>query len=199
MSILIAFEGIPASGKSTVIKEVLTELNKSGTKATMAEFKGAGNAPQIKALFDSTEGVSRTLLFWLMRLEQVKKTQELLLQYDVVIVDRYVASLIAFDGFDSEPVPEVVINWISEYFPKPDITFLLRVTLEVACQRMKKNGGGLDLRSAILADTKFVERAEERYKRLSQDPSWITIDANQKVSEVVAECMMTFTQMLKLR
>ncbi len=197
MSILVAFEGIPASGKSVAIKGVVAELNKRGVAAIKAEFKGVDNAPQIKALLDSTEGISRTLLFWLSRLEQVRKIQELSLPYEVVIADRYIASLVVFDGFDSEPVPPTVLEWISGYFPKPDATFLLQVPVEVAEERMKKDIIQIDMREKILTNKDFVKKAVERYQKLSRDSSWVTIDATKSVDEVVDKCVDSIITLLE--
>ncbi len=141
---LVAIEGIDGSGKGTQSRELVTRLTKLGHTAELLSFPryDATNASQMIAAYLTGKfgDISETLpefaaiLFAMDRMESRDHLQTLLRQNEVVVVDRYVASNLAYQcARILAEKRDLFLNWLLqlEYMiyslPKPDVTLFLDV------------------------------------------------------------------------
>ena len=140
---LITFEGIDGSGKSTQAKRLYEHLKSIGYKVSL--YRGPGStelAEKIRELILGFEIAPTTahLLFecawsslmWEQILPDLRDGKE-------VIVDRYIDSTMAYQGY-GRVINLCTVNiliHIAISGRKPDITFLLYVPLEMALEWIK--------------------------------------------------------------
>ena len=132
----ISFEGVDGSGKSTQINLLKAEIERNGIECVLLEEPGTTLVGlEIRKLLKDYEkvgdlsSVTELLLFAASRSELVdKEIKPVLAEQDkVIIVDRYIDSTLAYQGygrgFDTDKIN--YINDIVTQGIKPDLTFLL--------------------------------------------------------------------------
>ncbi len=140
---LITFEGIDGSGKSTQAELLFEHLKKLGLKVSLYRDPGSTDiAEKIREIIlsFSMDPTTELLLFEGARSSLVwEKIFPDLKEGKIVIVDRFIDSTLAYQGYGRELNLGTVniLNHIATRGKKPDITFLLNIPLEVALQRLK--------------------------------------------------------------
>lgn len=195
--ILISLEGPDGAGKTTVLKEILPEIKKMKRDIiSTREPGGVRLAEEIRQLIldpKNTEIDSKTemLLFAAARrLHMQEKMLPALKAGKVVIVDRFIDSSVAYQGYGRELGVEVV-DWLNNFATdglKPDLTLYFDIDTDVALDRIMSNRADevnrLDLERAEMhrkvrqGYLKMVEREPQRF---------VTIDASQSVEKVVSD------------
>lgn len=146
--VLIAFEGIDGSGKSTQAAMLAAWVRRNGPE--VVETKEPTNGPFGKRLRESfvTGRLSpqeELECFVNDRREHVRVTiGPALARGAVVIVDRYYYSTVAYQGargFDAAKVLEMN----RAFAPKPDVVFVVDLDPRVALERISSRAGGHDL------------------------------------------------------
>ena len=140
---LITFEGIDGSGKSTQAKRLYEYLKAKGYKVSL--YRDPGSTPlaeKIRELLLSFEmdPTTELLLFESARSSLVwERIFPDLKEGKIVILDRFIDSTTAYQGYGREINLGTVsiLNHIAIRGRKPDITFLLNVPLEVALERIE--------------------------------------------------------------
>lgn len=141
---LISFEGVDGSGKSTQISLLKRKLIEAGQEVTVFREPGGTEISEvIRAMLLNPEfkidPVTELLLFSAARSQLIAEQVRPKLNSDyTVILDRYYDSTTAYQGFGRESVPlENIrqINEIASHTLQPDITFYLRITIEEAERR----------------------------------------------------------------
>ncbi|MCS7171265.1 MAG: dTMP kinase [Aquificaceae bacterium] len=139
---LITFEGIDGSGKSTQARKLYEYLINSGYKASLYRDPGGTElAERIRELildFD-VNPITELLLFETARSSLVwERVFPDLKEGRIVILDRFIDSTVAYQGYGREINLGTVsiLNHIAIRGRKPDITFLLNVPLDVALTRV---------------------------------------------------------------
>ncbi|MEJ7621133.1 MAG: dTMP kinase, partial [Aquificaceae bacterium] len=140
---LITFEGIDGSGKSTQAKRLYEYLKAKGYKVSL--YRDPGSTPlaeKIRELLLSFEmdPTTELLLFESARSSLVwERIFPDLKEGKIVILDRFIDSTTAYQGYGREINLGTVsiLNHIAIRGRKPDITFLLNVPLEVALKRLE--------------------------------------------------------------
>lgn len=164
---LLAIEGIDGAGKGTLCRELLALAKGAGIRAAtlsfpryeetqFAELIGRYLRGEMGAI-DQVPVRYAALLYGGDRFESRDRLLAMIADHDLVILDRYVASNIAYNAAKLPPDERgELIAWVEqlEYglfdLPRPDLTLLLAT-------------------STILADRLVGEKAARSYTRATRD------------------------------
>jgi len=145
----ITFEGGEGGGKSTQSKLLVEYLNKQGIEAIYTrEPGGSEGGEEIRKVLvtgsaNKWDGITELLLMYAARRDHTEKKIKPLLRKGVVVIsDRYYDSTIAYQGYGhklSLDKIKVVEQVTLEGF-KPDITFILDLSVEQGMERANKRG-----------------------------------------------------------
>lgn len=187
---LIVLEGCDSSGKSTqlqLIKNYFQEKkyvyeylhfpiygHNEASKLIAAYLRGEyGNLNDVNPLFVAN-------MYAMDRFLYLPELQKKINTNDVVILDRYVFSNMAFQAakFDNDTQSKIMIDWIANFefkfleLPYPNLTFFLDVPLEIIETRLNENRGGEDRnylngkKDIHESDMEFQKRVRENYLKL---------------------------------
>ena len=141
---LISFEGIDGSGKSTQIVQLVDALTQLGKKVEVyREPGGTAVSEQIRTLLlnpdSDIDPIAELLLFSSARAQLVaKKVEPALARGEIVILDRFFDSTTAYQGYgrNTTSLNDIhTINRIASQGRDPDLTFYLRMSLEESLRR----------------------------------------------------------------
>lgn len=185
--IVISFEGIDGSGKTTQINLLKNRLESDGYDVRLFREPGGTELSEvIRGLLLNPEmeihPVTEILLFSSARSQLIAEKVLPLMDTDaIIILDRFYDSTVAYQGYGraSVALDQVHhINRIASHGIVPDITFYLRVDLETAEHR----------RSAFAKDrmensgNDFFRKVINGFDELAaSEPRFQTIDARQAV------------------
>ncbi len=198
---LIVIEGLDGSGKSTQVKNVHRYLvEKTGKELHYLHFPrfdapvvGEMIAKFLRGEFGSIEQVHPmivALLFAQDRKDASVQIRQWLDNGEIVLLDRYVYSNIAFQcaKLQREEQQEELAQWIfdTEYnqfgIPRPDLNIFLDVPISFVDSRLKDNRSGddrdyLNGKSDIHeADITFQQRVRNVYlKQCEKDPTFLKV------------------------
>jgi dTMP kinase len=143
--VLIAFEGIEGSGKSTQVRLLYEHLKSNGFPAILTYEPGGTEIgdeirkiildPRFKAMHPKTE----LLLYLASRAQHVyEKILPALNKGTIVISDRFYLSSLAYQGVGRELTIKVVsrLNKFASAGLKPDLTILVDIPVEVGLARI---------------------------------------------------------------
>lgn len=198
---LITFEGIDGSGKTTQIQLLKEELKKQDKEvAVFREPGGTDVSEQIRNLlldndFD-IDPITELLLYSSARAQlTAKKIKPLLKKNVFVILDRFYDSTLAYQGAGRQLLNISDVNKINNIATQglvPNITFYLKITFEEAQKRTQLLSGDRIERSGRA----FYERVIEGYERLAENEERIkTLDSTCAVSQThkhIMEIMKPF-------
>lgn len=191
----ITFEGGEGSGKSSIIHEVAAFVTSLGHEVLVSrEPGGISISEQIREVILSKantdmEPETEALLYAASRVQHLnKKVLPALKEGKVVILDRYIDSSLAYQGYARNLGIDEVLN-INMYATKhmPDLTFFIDLSPEIGLARISacnREVDRLDLESLA-----FHERVYEGYKVLVKryPERIISIDGNQPIQKVIAD------------
>lgn len=197
MSKFITFEGGEGSGKSTVMKDVATRLEKEGYKLVLTrEPGGTPIAEEIRnVILDkaNTKMDPRTeaLLYAASRRQHlVEKIWPALERGEIVLCDRYLDSSLAYQGgARGLGVDEVLsINMFATEGEYPDLTLLFDLESEEGLKRIEKNKGR-EVNRLDLEKLEFHKKVRDNFHALAKKYStrYIIIDASKPLNEVEDE------------
>ncbi len=135
---LIVFEGIDGSGKSTQVKMLEESLRSRGLKVrVLFEPSDSIYGKEIRKRLNSGEYTPLDLycLFVKDREISAKKIKRLLDDGYVVVMDRYYISTIAYQGAQGIPIDRIVED--HKKFPQPNMIIILDIDPVVALSRLK--------------------------------------------------------------
>ena len=150
-NIFVTFEGIEGSGKSYQSKKLYNNLKKRGIPIILTrEPGGTAGAEKIRKIIlddyfhrNSKEKFNKytdTLLYLAARNEHIQNKIKPAILKNNILCDRFIDSTIAYQVY-GKGVNINLVNLIHKYILKnikPDLTFLLRVSLSTAMKRLKK-------------------------------------------------------------
>ena len=195
--ILISLEGPDGAGKTTVLKEILPEIKKMKRDIiSTREPGGVRLAEEIRQLIldpKNTEIDSKTemLLFAAARrLHMQEKMLPALKAGKVVIVDRFIDSSVAYQGYGRELGVEVV-DWLNNFATdglEPDLTLYFDIDTDVALDRIMSNRAD-EVNRLDLERAEMHRKVRQGYlKMVEKEPQrFVTIDASQSVEKVVSD------------
>lgn len=189
----ISFEGIDGCGKSTqidLLKRYLERVNV--TCHTFREPGGTILSEKVRSLLlheeNQIDPVTELLLFSAARSQLIaEKVDPLLQKGDTVILDRFYDSTVAYQGYGrkSATLNEITsLNHLAAHHLVPDLTFYLKIPLELAAKRiekgekdrMEKSGG--EFYKNVVNGFDALSKTEQRFK---------TIDATKDKLDVHKE------------
>lgn len=131
---LIVIEGIDGSGKTTLAQRI-GKLLSSKFRVVVTQEPFTEDIKQLLEKYKWKDQVLLALLFSADRRIHVEWMRQQ--SADLVISDRYFFSTIAYQ---SVGVDETWLEQLSSVFPRPDMTILLDVPVEVALKSLRVNG-----------------------------------------------------------
>jgi len=172
---LIAVEGIDQAGKQTVCERLVARLRADGVPAELTGFPDYATTlgREIAAFLRGDREYppeARQLLYAANRWERAQEIRSWLGAGRAIVVDRYVASGIAYgtaQGLDPAWMQEV-----ERGLPAADLTLLLDITPDVSLARKRTE------RDAYEAQGELLARAREAYLQLARGPGWLVVDAS---------------------
>ena len=151
-SIFVTFEGIEGSGKSYQCRKLYKNLRKKNLSVVLTrEPGGTSGAEKIREVIledyfhqNSKEKFNKytdTLLYLAARNEHIEnKIKPAIYKKKIIICDRFVDSTFAYQVY-GKGVNKRFVDFVHKYILgsiKPDLTFILKVNIEKAMQRLKK-------------------------------------------------------------
>jgi len=189
--LLISFEGIDGSGKSTQCKMLYHELLDRGYGVHLyREPGGTAISEKIRDILLDRENnemspITEMLLYFSSRNQLIsEKVLPALDRGEVVLLDRFVESTIAYQGYgrnlslDSiRKVAEVAIGDLS-----PDLTILVDTPLETAEDRMDDR----ELDRLEAENVEFKQRTRNGYLQLAKDDPqrFLLLDGRASIEEL---------------
>lgn len=189
---LITIEGIDGSGKATQTKLLVEHLKKEKYSVQTLDFPQDNNffgklvRRYLAGEFGPAAKVSpylASVLYAADRWEASAKIRHWIDTGNVVVLDRYVESNLIHQstkmhGEDQEKFVQWVLQM--EYdvlkLPKPDVTFLLHIPMQVSYELMQKRGRKLD---GLEGDLAHQEAAEHQCLKLAIMLKWQTIECTE--------------------
>lgn len=186
---LIVVEGTDGSGKATQSKLLIRRLKKEGHAVKLLDFPqyGKPSCGAVEKYLNGKYGSSRdvgpyraSIFYAVDRFDASFKLKKWLIQGNIVIANRYVASNLAHQGgsIASPEKRKKYIEWDNnlEYnifqIPKPDANIILFVPAEISQQLVDHKGFRKYLkgkkRDILEADIQHLKNAENAYQKLAQ-------------------------------
>jgi len=171
---LIAVEGIDQAGKWTVCERLVQELATSGVGVELIGFPdyetplGTEIGHLMAGRRQFPVEVSQ-LLYAANRWERASDLRRWLAARRAVVVDRYVASGLAYGEAQG-----LSVDWMASVergLPEADLTILLDIPPETSLARK------VDARDAYESRLDLLARARAAYLRLARSPGWHIVDA----------------------
>lgn len=204
---LISFEGIDGSGKSTQLTRLKNRLEKEGYDVRIYREPGGTDVSEdIRALLLNPDilidPVTELLLFSAARSQLIaEKVMPDLENGVVVLLDRFYDSTIAYQGYGrkSLSIPEIhQLNKVAAHGIEPDLTIYLHISLQQARQRR----GFVDSDRMEKSGTSFFERVISGFEELSESEGrFVKIDASgneeaveQNIWTLVAQRLLNDSQ-----
>ena len=178
---IVAIEGIDAVGKHTQSLLLQTWLRKHGTRASSLSFPDYGTpiGREIKAFLAGKRSFPaevRHMLFAANRWEKLSLIKESVAENEVVIVNRYTESNLAYGLANGLP-----LKWLlslEEGIPKSDLV----VVLVAPTERVKTRRPGP--KDSYEKDHDLQVRVQSFYEELAPKFGWVTVDGSRAVSAV---------------
>lgn len=147
MSLLVAIEGGDGAGKATAAANLVERVQHAGHSATVLSFPRYGDTVGGHVIGEFLAGKlpraltprAAAVLYALDRLESAEHLAVLAQTHDLVVLDRYIASNIAYQAAKVPPAEApALIEWIAQLeigqfaLPMPALNVYLDTPLEVA-------------------------------------------------------------------
>lgn len=194
---LIVFEGIDGAGKTTVSKYLAQQLRKKGWKVTWS-CEPTQKSPYSEILKDKLKNKLRNSeelkdLFLEDRKWHVKNLIIPELEKgQVVILDRYYLSTIAYQGAQGLPLKKLLIE-NETYSPLPDLVFYLDLPVELGLKRVHLR----DEKITMFERKEFLEKVKSLYEKILPLFNFITIKADKSFEQVLEEIVNILDYKLK--
>lgn len=200
----VTLEGIEGCGKSTQSRILYSNLTKEGYQVLLTREPGGTKISEKirNVLLDNTNhNMFKETELLLYEAGRAQHTCELIIpalkQGKVVICDRYTDSTLVYQGWgrDIEIGFVRTLNAFASYNLKPDLTFLLDISVEESLKRIehkKKDRLENEARSfhVRLRDA-FLKEAKNDKKR------FIIVNGNNKVEDVSFQILKSIRQYIK--
>jgi len=200
--ILITFEGIDGSGKSTIAKRISARLGKDYDVLLTTEptLGWIGDVVR-RSIASDADPLAELFLFVADHAEHVAKViRPALDEGKIVISDRYSDSRYAYQGATLANRFENSIDWVKRIHAgwtiPPDLTFLLLVSPNVALSRCN-----VRQKTTKFEDIEFMEKVQANFLKLADDEPRriVKIDAEANLNRVEEEVMGKIQEYLRAK
>lgn len=196
--ILISFEGPDGAGKTSVLHEIVPAL-KQELNRDIIVTREPGGVEIAECIRDVILNVNHTemdakteLLLYIAARRQhlVEKIIPALTRGDIVIVDRFIDSSVAYQGYgrglDKENIAWLNYFAVDQYLP--DLTILFDVSAEIGLARIEQNKDR-EVNRLDLEKVDMHHRVRSGYLQLAKEDShrFCKIDASLNFQTVVAQ------------
>lgn len=189
--ILIVFEGIDGTGKSSHAKRLASFFSSLGREVVLSHEPT--NGPWGRKLRESAATVrldaEQELEYFLRdRQEHIEQLiRPSLAEGKVVILDRYYFSTMAYQGLRGfDPADIRARN--EAFAPVPDLLIVLDLDVDIALQRIAGRGDQANL----FEKRDALERIRETFLGLRDEPFVRIIDASQAMDDIAAQIVDCF-------
>ncbi|WP_304652500.1 dTMP kinase [uncultured Ligilactobacillus sp.] len=204
----ITFEGTDGSGKTSVLNAIETKLKAAKIDYLRTREPGGNRiSEQIRnVILDerSTEMDARTeaLLYAAARRQHLVETVLPALEAGkVVLCDRFVDSSLAYQGAGRDiGVAEVKqMNQFATAGLEPDLTIYLAIEPSLGLERIKQNRQD-EVNRLDKEALSFYETVYQAYQKLAaENERIVTIDASQKLTDVIADVELVLSSKIPVR
>lgn len=192
----ICIEGIDAVGKRTQSSRLNSWLASKSLTTAVLSFPDYNTriGREIKTFLTGENSYIpevRAMLYTANRWEKDSELRAVLSKSDVLIVNRYSPSNIAY-GLSNG----LGLNWLlnlEEGLPKPDLVLVLDTSAENLSSRRVRD------KDTYERDIDFQERTRRNYLRLAQQFGWKVIDASGGIESTGGQVRAAVTQFLSAR
>mgnify|MGYP006225046003 FL=1 len=188
----ITVEGIDGCGKTTQAEFIVDRLADAGLSAKLVREPGGDPISESirKLLLHAEESMSDRAEALLMIASRAQLTDKVILPQIIngtwVVADRYADSTLAYQGGGRGLSVQSLdsINQFGTYTLKPDLTFFIDISIDVANSRMRVERDRIEKEG-----NEFQQRVREQYLKLHEsDPNrFILINGEQSVDNVRKE------------
>jgi len=197
---LISFEGIDGSGKSTQARKLYEFLKEESYEVSL--YRDPGSTPLAEQIREviinyTMDPITELLLFESARSSLVwEKILPDLSSGKIVIVDRFIDSTTAYQGYGREINLGTVsiLNHVATRGRKPDLTFILNLPLELALQRLKEQ-------KTKFEEPNYLKKVRDGYLQIfysEKERDIRLIDASRSEEEVFEEIKAITLERLKV-
>ena len=192
---LVVFEGIDGSGKTTIAKEIVKELEEEGLKALYTYEPYSEEITSIlNKLGRGSSAWLETLLMAADRYYHVQEVIEPAINEGMTVVsDRYFYSSVAYQGARGAD-PDWILT-VNRFVRKPDLAIYLDVPPEVGLERKKHSTTRVRY---LEEDMDVIRRVRSLYKELVGEGHLIEVDTSQSIDDVLRECRKIMCRELSL-
>lgn len=201
--ILITFEGPEGAGKTTVLKKIMPEILSHNVDVIVTREPGGIRIAEAirKIILDpkntAIDGKTELLLFAAARRQHLnEKVRPALATGKVVIIDRFIDSSVAYQGYARDiSVAEVnMINEVATDGLLPDLTLYFDVDTEIGLSRVMS--GNREVNRLDLEARQMHEKVRAGYQEVAKLNSdrIVTIDASQPLEKVVIDTLQVIKE-----
>lgn len=188
----ITVEGVDGCGKTTQAEFIIDGLIEAGLSAKLVREPGGDPISESirKLLLHAEESMSDRAEALLMIASRAQLTDKVILPQIIdgkwVVSDRYADSTLAYQGGGRGLSVKSLdtINEFGTYTLKPDLTFFIDISIDVANSRMRVERDRIEKEG-----NDFQQRVRDQYLKLSESESdrVIVINGDRSIDEVKAD------------
>jgi len=190
--ILITLEGIDGSGKSTLAKNLFAGLQQKNMPVLLTKEPGGTSlGKQIRSMVqEKTMPICAKSEFLLFAADRAQHFQELIIpalqQKKIVISDRMADSSLVYQGFGRGLDVKIIqtVNDFAMDHLKPNLTFYVKVPVEVALERLKARN--LELTSFEKEDISFMQRLHLGFETIFKNKNHVITLDGQESPDILA-------------
>ena len=190
--ILISLEGIDGSGKSTLAQNLFECISRKFSTILTKEPGATALGQKIRTIVqEKNVPLCAKAEYFLFAADRAQHFDEIVLPslaaHNIVISDRMADSSLVYQGFgrglDSNTI--FSINQWAMNNRQPDLTFYVKVPIEVALERLKIRNQ--ELTSFEKEDISFMERVSNGFEKIFKDKNHVITLDGQESPEILAQ------------
>ena len=199
----ITVEGIDGCGKTTQAEFIIDGLVEAGLSAKLVREPGGDPISESirKLLLHAEESMSDRAEALLMIASRAQLTDKVILPQIIdgkwVVADRYADSTLAYQGGGRGLSVNSLdmINEFGTYTLKPDLTFFLDISVDIANSRMRVERDRIEKEG-----NDFQQRVRDQYVKLSEKNSdrVVVINGDKSINEIKADIWTHMKEKFKI-
>ena len=199
----ITVEGIDGCGKTTQAEFIIDGLVEAGLSAKLVREPGGDPISESirKLLLHAEESMSDRAEALLMIASRAQLTDKVILPQIIdgkwVVADRYADSTLAYQGGGRGLSVKSLdmINEFGTYTLKPDLTFFIDISVDIANSRMRVERDRIEKEG-----NDFQQRVRDQYLKLSESDSGrvVVINGDKSIDEIKADIWTHMKEKFKI-